>query len=90
MWTGANRVAFDHSLATLRTGIVTTTDVLTGRITELEQAGVVPFSGMLEAFATRTAAAGAAAAAQGVQLRARVADQRIALQDAADLGWGAV
>ena len=90
VWTGANRLAFDESLASLRSGIGSTTDVLATRISELEQAGVVPFNGMLEAFASRTAAAGAAAAASGAERRVQIAGQRAALQEIGDRGWSAV
>ena len=90
VWTGANRLAFDESLAALRTGIGSTTDVLTTRIGELEQTGVVPFNGMLEAFAARTAAAGWAVAAVAAERRIQITDQRAALEDVADRGWTAV
>jgi len=50
----------------------------------------MPFSGMLEAFAARIVTAGEAAAARGLDLRTQVDDQRVALRDAAELGWTAV
>lgn len=89
-WTGANRAVFDTELGLLEQGVTTTTESLTTRIRELESTGVVPFGEILASFGRQASAAGESAEQAGGAMQTRVAGQRAALADAADMGWSAV